>query len=337
VLIGVEVAARGFAFAAALLLFGTSLFLVYAPHEAFRAEGDAGADQWRGLRHAVRRMQLLCVAVAIVSSVAWLAVHAAIIAGEPLVGAMWEDTLVTVTGQTMFGRVAALRLGLMLLLGMTVAWERRGSCDLAIEIVNAVAAGVALAAITWMGHAVATLGPGGRVHLCADVIHLLAAGAWLGGLPPLALALGRAMGAHALPAGIAARTTRRFSRLGIACVAALLATGIVNAWFLVGRVDALFATPYGQLLLGKLALFALMLVIAARNRAWWTPQIASRATHAEASRRNAALRRLARNASIEVALGLAIAFIVGALGVMIPAMHTGMAGATPPAPHTHLH
>ena len=117
-------------------------------------------------------------------------------------------------------------------------------------------------------------------------------------------------------------------------MATLLATGTVNAWFLVARLDALFATPYGRLLLLKIALFVLMVVLAARNRVWWTPQIS---THAEAPQRNAALRRLARNAGIEVGLGFAIVLVVGALGMMVPAAHMNMAGSMLPAPGAHAH
>ena len=51
--------------------------------------------------------------------------------------------------------------------------------------------------------------------------------------------------------------------LGIVSVATVLGSGIVNAWILVGSFDALIATPYGRLLMLKIALFAAMLVFAA--------------------------------------------------------------------------
>ena len=334
-MIPVEVAARGVAFAAAMLLFGASVFPIYAPMEAFRGGGDWGLDEWLRVRRAVLHIQVIGVAVGILASVVWLMMHAATIGDEPVVRAVSSGTLVTVMRETLFGRVATLRLGLMLLLGVTLMSgrptrypETRGT-----DIARAGLAGIVLATMAWMGHAVATIGLNGRIHLGADIVHLLAAGAWVGGLLPLAFTLVCAADA---PAGhITVDTLKRFSRLGMLCVAALLVTGIINAWFLVARSAALFGTAYGQLLLVKLAFFALMVSLAGANRVWLTPQIVTATTHADAARRNAALRRLAKNARTEVALGLAIALIVGALGVMVPAAHTSMPGVTPHQAHEH--
>jgi putative copper resistance protein D len=337
-MIGGEIAARGLAFAATMLLFGVSLFLVYAPYASPRVTEEPGGDDWRELRRALRRIQLACVEVAVVASATWLVIHAAIIGNEPIDRTLSRLTILTVAEETLFGRVAVLRLGLMILLGAAVTWglRARGAAMRRIDVVTAVLAAVVLAAMAWMGHAVATLGVSGRVHLAADVVHLLVAGAWLGGLPPLALTLIRAASAG-LPAGIAAKTTTRFSRLGILCVAGLVLTGTVNAWFLVERPAALFGTPYGQLLVLKLACFGLMLVLAGVNRVRLMPEIEATTISGNAQRRNAALRRLAQNAGMEVALGIAIAFVVGALGVMVPAAHTAMLGPNPPASDAHQH
>ena len=112
---------------------------------------------------------------------------------------------------------------------------------------------------------------------------------------------------------IAAGAARRFSRLGIASVGALFLSGLVNAWYLVGDVPALLGTPYGQLLVAKILLFAAMVALAAINRRRLTPQVEER----DAS----ALRLLTRNAVLEIVAGIAIVTIVGALGVAIPAAH----------------
>jgi putative copper resistance protein D len=114
--------------------------------------------------------------------------------------------------------------------------------------------------------------------------------------------------------------TLRFSNLGLLSVSALLATGMVNGAILVGSVHALLVTMYGQLLVLKIALFAAMLVIAAVNRFWLLPQLAS----VPASERELdAARKLTRNCVVEVALGLMIFAIVGALGTIHPAIHLG--------------
>src|SRR5205823_4797274 len=103
-----------------------------------------------------------------------------------------------------------------------------------------------LATLAWAGHAAAGEGEDRWLQLAADVVHLLAAGAWVGALPALVLVLR----SEDIPD--AARTTQRFSTLGIVSVGALAGSGFVNAWYLVGNLPALIATPYGQILLFKL-------------------------------------------------------------------------------------
>jgi copper resistance protein D len=111
-----------------------------------------------------------------------------------------------------------------------------------------------------------------------------------------------------------ADVTRRFSSLGIICVATLLTTGAINTWFIVGSIAILLGSSYGQLLMIKVALFLVMIGIAAINRTWLTPKLIASALDARAK----AARRLARNSLIEAGLGLAILAIVGALGTLPP-------------------
>ena len=104
--------------------------------------------------------------------------------------------------------------------------------------------------------------------------------------------------------------------LGVASVGTLLATGIVNSWMLVGSVSALIETVYGRWLLAKIALFFVMLVIAAVNRQRLTPQLMDR-TNAAVSR--TALRRIRYNSLIEATVGAVVIIIVGFLGTIPPA------------------
>ena len=158
----------------------------------------------------------------------------------------------------------------------------------------AAAAGL-IALIALIGHAGATPGTAGDIHLASDMVHLLAAGAWLGGLPALAMLLARARRAddpawHSFAVG----ATRRFSWLGIVSVAALLASGIINSWNLLGGPRDLVTTDYGRLVLLKIGLFVAMVGIAAANRFHFTPRLPAAG----------ALRALQRNSLAETGLGL---------------------------------
>ena len=101
-------------------------------------------------------------------------------------------------------------------------------------------------------------------------------------------------------------------------MAALAATGIINAWILVGSIQALVSTGYGRLLVLKLVVFVLMLMFAAYNRYWLTPRLAYSSDN---NLMVPTLHQLTRNSVIEIALGFAIFAIVGMLGTMHPAIH----------------
>jgi len=123
---------------------------------------------------------------------------------------------------------------------------------------------------------------------------------------------------------IARTATQRFSALGIASVATLLASGIVNTWVLAGSVAALRDTDYGRLLLVKVALFLVMVAAAAVNRLVLTPRLVQELDMATGLE---ALRRLRNNSAIEAAIGAIILVIVGVLGTLPPGLHDEVAAA----------
>jgi putative copper resistance protein D len=233
----------------------------------------------------------------------------------PLGEATTPEVLSTVLTQTQFGLVSEIRLGLAIVLAACLAYGRFPPAD---WLALAAAVGL-IAAIAWTGHAGSTPGELGYLHLAADVLHLIAAASWIGGLLSLAFLLAAARREPTVGwAAVTRDAVQGFSRLGLVSVATLLATGIFNAWILVGSFHALLVTEYGRLLMLKIAVFGAMLVFAAVNRFWLTPQLACSLANAT---RLDALRRLTRNSVVEIALGLAIFAIVGMLGTLHPAIH----------------
>jgi copper resistance protein D len=237
------------------------------------------------------------------------------LAGITLDAAMRSGAMLIVVDETQFGQVAEIRGGLAVLLAACLALDRFAFAQWA-----GLAASLALvAAIAWTGHAGATLGALGNLHLAADSLHLLAASAWIGGLAGLCVlfAAGRRRPAYEW-GPLQLNAVRRFSVLGMVNVAVLIVSGAVNSWILVGSVHALFATDYGRLLLLKIAAFVVMVGFAAINRFVLTPQLAAGAKDGVEIDALAALKR---NTAIELALGLAIFAIVAVLGTQHPAIH----------------
>lgn len=108
---------------------------------------------------------------------------------------------------------------------------------------------------------------------------------------------------------------QRFSGMGYIAVAVLLATGLANAWFLVGSVSGLTTTTYGQLLVLKLCLFIGMLILATVNRFWLVPTLINDDRNSSPS-----IMRLRRNVLGEQVLGALVLLIVSILGTIEPAI-----------------
>ncbi|MGV9313572.1 copper resistance CopC/CopD family protein, partial [Streptomyces sp. NPDC003691] len=121
-----------------------------------------------------------------------------------------------------------------------------------------VSAGIAA---TWALSEHASTGIQTGLAIPMDVLHLLAVAGWLGGLAALLTAL------HREPS-IEPAAVRRFSTVAFVCVVALAVTGLYQSWRQVGSWSALTGTAYGQLLLAKAALVAVLVLVARFSRRW---------------------------------------------------------------------
>jgi copper resistance protein D len=302
------VAARIAHFAAQLSLLGILVFVLRIARPAYaRARGRVPPSLLAPLRTGAAVSWL----VALLGAIAWIALVARDLSGQSLWHSVAGDSFRLVLLKTQFGHVSLLRFLLMLaVLPFVAALGRNRSSD----GVGTMLAAMLVAATAWLGHAGAETGPAGAIHLSADALHLVAAGAWVGALLPLALMLSPARrDAISDGAMVARAAATAFSDLGVACVGTLFVTGLVNAWFLTGSLPALTETPYGRLLMLKLLLFLVMLGLAALNRLRLLPRLAGDRDD------SSALARIARHARTEAALGLAIIAIVGILGTLPPA------------------
>jgi putative copper resistance protein D len=222
-----------------------------------------------------------------------------------------------VLSDTEFGHVWLARSGLIVVLAVaTLAWFEGSGPSRRPRAVAVAGAAALVGSLAFAGHAAAGSGVEGIVQQTADVLHLVAAASWAGALVPLAVLLGAAANDRGEPSvAIARAATLRFSTLGIVSVAIVLTTGIVNTWELAGSVPALFGTDYGRLLLAKVALFLVMLSVAAVNRLRLTPRLLQ---GADDSACRHALRQLRNNSLIEAAVAAIILVIVGVLGTLPP-------------------
>jgi copper resistance protein D len=305
---GLLIFVRAAHFAATAQTAGALAFLMLVAVPAARAAGvEVSVTPYL-------RIAWVALGFALLSGVAWAVLEVAEMSGLPLDEAIADGMVPVVLTRTNFGIVSCVRLALAVLLGVALWFAHVG----VVRWLALVCAAALLGSLAWTGHAVGTVGALALPHVLGNALHCLAAGAWVGGLVPLALLLAAAR-RHDNPQSdkLAYLATRRFSTIGLVSVAILIATGLLNAWILVGSLEALVVTEHGRLLQAKLGLFALMLGLAAVNRLHWTPRLAQApgALHAQA------LRQLTRNSAVEAGLGAAVFVAVGALGTVHPAIH----------------
>ena len=265
------VAARFVHFAATLGLFGASLFA------AIFAEGE--------LRRTLSRFALPLALISLVSAGLWLV----FLAREMADGEIGFGVLGEVLTDTAFGAVWRFRLVLLLALAL---WPRAGYARLAL-------AALATASLGLVGHAAREDGVLGLLHRGNHALHLLAAGAWIGGLAPFLICL-RVFFAN--PEGRdALAAMRRFSFFGHFAVATTLLTGVVETGLTLRALPWPPDTPYRVDLCVKIAVVVAMAALALVNRYVFAPRI---------GRSSSAARALAAGAVGEIALaGMALALV----------------------------
>ncbi|MEV8600339.1 copper resistance protein CopC [Streptomyces griseoviridis] len=187
------------------------------------------------------------------------------------------QVLQTKTGAALVSRLlllAAAALFVAVLFGAYDKREDQEKRDLTFGLAIGGAVVSAGLAATWAMAEHASTGLQAGIAMPVDVIHLLAVAAWLGGLCALLVALYRS------DTPIEASAVHRFSRLAFGSVVALVATGVYQSWRQLGSWSAFTDTRYGQLLLAKIALVAVLVGIAFFSRRW-TGRLAETATGAK--------------------------------------------------------
>jgi len=295
-------------FAAVIVVFGCGAFRLYGlafDTTTTSANALVTFDTW------VWRVTIVGAIVALLSGVSLLLAVTANMAGSAA-AALDPNTISTVLFDTSFGLVWCWRLLFaFLLIGACLAplARRRMPAILVLSLLLLVSLG-------WVGHAVEGQGVARFVHQINQMVHLLAAGLWLGGLVPLTWLLGRARSpSGAAWISVARDVVPRFSHMGYVAVALLAATGAINTLLLVGSVEALTGTPYGRLLSLKILLFLIMVVLALINRFRLLPRLRRE------PQPSAPLAALARSVLFEQALGFAVLAVVSVLGTWPPAIH----------------
>jgi copper resistance protein D len=316
VTLAVAVLVRWLALGALAGLIGGLALEVFVLPAGDAATGSSG--------RRLRVWRLLCIGALLLTTAADIVMRARTMGGGGLAQSVRIVPLVlsrTHFGAIWLGRVVALA-------ALLVVAARRGGPARVVAL--ALAAIVALSTAL-SGHAA----DWGDLSLTVliDWGHVLAASLWIGGVVTLALVI-----FPIEPALVPASVTRicaRFSRLAGWSLAAAVLTGVYNAWIQLPDVAALRDTPYGRVLLGKLALVGLLVVLGGTNRYSLLPRLTgvpARGPVARCVRRcrlalfgpaRVSASRLVRVVACEAVLGIAVLALTAVLGESTPARHAG--------------
>ena len=270
-----------------LLLFGLALFGLYSFNALLR------------FRRLLRGMAVTGALL----SVAGLVLMTRAMSGETQLAALWPHLQMMVL-ETDVGLAWALRMtALAIVVIRPSLWPA------------SLAGAIALASLAWSGHGAMDEGWLRFWHFLSDILHLLAAGAWLGALLALVLMVSGRIGDTRLR--LIADAVKRFEWVGALIVLTVSVTGVMNYLFIVGpRLDGVLFGTYGLLLAIKVLVFAVMLVLAALNRFHLGPSLQQSLRDGQ---HLIAANALRRSVVMELALALLIVALVAWLGTLSPA------------------
>ena len=204
---------------------------------------------------AIRRSGLVAAAVGAILVLAHLGLDAARLSGD--FEGLWDQDLQRLAWGSRSG-ISQLVQAIGLLVILTGLWKSGQKGSLWASLGGIIAVGGFLITGHTSTHALRfVLAP-----LLA--LHLLVVAFWFGALVPLVLVMRLESGV------IATGILKRFSALASACVPLILIAGFTMAWLLAGSLKVL-GTPYGELLILKLAGFGSLMVLAAYNKWRWVP------------------------------------------------------------------
>lgn len=232
---------------AVLTIVGTAVFGLFVLPGA-----SLPPDVVRDARDRTRRLANAVLLLFVVTTVWRLAAQTSLLPSSVRGG----TAMLTVLHDTSWGKgwivgaigIAVAALGLLMARSSRVGWALTG-----------IGAAAIAASEGLTGHPAAAT----NVPLAAavDVVHVIGAGGWIGGLAAVALCGLAATRRSEVAGGTTAshQLVRSFHRSAVVCVSIVLLTALAGAWLRLSSLSDLWTTGYGFVLLVKLLLVLVLL------------------------------------------------------------------------------
>jgi putative copper export protein/methionine-rich copper-binding protein CopC len=250
------IAVRWVNFAALIGLIGAVVFRVAILGRVARLSPASDL-----VSNAARRTWKYACAIALLAAIALVArlwIQSASLHG---VASAWNPQLLGfMISETRWGNAWLIQLVGTMVVGVSlIIIARRTAARRAWQLL-AIATGLLAIVPALSGHASATE-PFGGLALLTDIIHVFAAGAWIGSLAALVwCGLPALRGAHdADRVPVLVLMVRSFSNVALVAVALLLCSGVISAVLHLNALSDLLGSAYGRALSLKLAVLAVVL------------------------------------------------------------------------------
>ena len=290
---------RWFSFVGFSVVLGGGLVALFA---TLAADRDPREPLPRAASRSARRLAL--AALPLILAGAYLQLESQ---RESLGGSLLDLLGDTRLGTMLIWRgLIALALAATLSLAFLAVRRRRDRIEAALTLAVPLFGAAGMLTIALLSHAAAA--PGSFWAVSFDLVHLVLAGLWVGGLIALAALFVRTR-REGLDADFdLVETVARFSVFAALAIYVLATTGVLRSVGEIPNAAALFESGYGRWLLVKLALLTPVLGVALANRSllarWTREQVAD----SEAS------ARLRRTLAVEAGLAVVVLASVAVLG-----------------------
>jgi copper transport protein len=325
---------RGVQYASIALAVGTVFFLIFMWLPALAAVAG-GSAQWREASErfaaGARIVLLVAVIAGVVSAMAGIVFQGATAAGVTFWSAL-DSTIVEDVLGTRFGTIWGIRVLVWLGLGAVLIGAFSGARRPVLRPASVGATGLApvrfgkpalLLLAVPLGYLVISPALSGHAHLekptavliPANAIHVLAMSIWVAGLTLLLFVLPRATRVLEAPdrTRLLAATLSRFSPVAFAAVLSILATGLIQSWFEIEKLDNLIDTAFGRAALIKFGLLVgPLMALGAYNQRRLLPRLRRAAAGGDTPGRDGLLLR--RSIRTEVAL---LAVVLGVTAALV--------------------
>jgi putative copper resistance protein D len=291
-----------------LLLVGAAMWKVWIARSAFRQhEPGGGAEQWAAKSELSRHVARIAGITALALIPIWILRGGLQLAAFRDPFAPLSEDVLFLLQETIFGPVWIAQGITLIVLALALLSLRRSLVQLparsggtgaawAVVVLGAVVMTFTLA---MSSHALSVEG-NVELAVAADMVHTLAAGAWIGSL---ALILSTRKVPTPRSDAFFAAQLQAFSPVAIVCVTLLVAMGVFLGWQYLGTLSALWTTTYGRVLSAKVAVVGGVMLMGFLNWRKGMPAIDS------SEMRSA----VARQARWEVSLAVVVLILTGIL------------------------